>query len=133
MKPKIKKKRVYPVALIQDDPGYVVRIPDLEITTEGYDLADAIAMARDAIAMKLLVMEDEGLEIPEPYSKFVSEKENDIETLVDVDMIEYRRKYDKRMVKKNCTVPYYLKVEAESRNINFSKLLQDALHEKLGI
>ena len=48
-------------------------------------------MARDSIAMKLLVMEDKGLEIPEPYSKF-SKGENDIETLVDVDMLEYRKK-----------------------------------------
>ena len=88
VKQKIENTRVYPVILIQDEPGYVVKIPNLEITTEGSDLADAIAMARDSIAMKLLVMEDKGLEIPEPYSKF-SKGENDIETLVDVDMLEY--------------------------------------------
>lgn len=91
VKQKIENTRVYPVILIQDGPGYVVKIPNLEITTEGSDLAGAIAMARDSIAMKLLVMEDKGLEIPEPYSKF-SKGENDIETLVDVDMLEYRKK-----------------------------------------
>lgn len=132
--PKRKERvKVYPVVLVRDEPGYVVKVSDLGITTEGEDLADAIGMARDAIGMKILVLEDEGLEIPAPYSKFVSEKESDIETLIDVDIVEYRKKNDTRMVRKNCTIPYYLKAEAESRNINFSKVLQDALHEKLGI
>lgn len=36
------------------------------------------------------------------------------------------------MIRKNCTIPYYLNVEAEKRNINFSRVLQEALQEKLG-
>ena len=76
--PKRKERvKVYPVVLVRDEPGYVVKVSDLGITTEGEDLADAIGMARDAIGMKILVLEDEGLEIPAPYSKFVSEKESD--------------------------------------------------------
>ena len=46
---------------------------------------------------------------------------------------EYRRKTDNKMVKKNCTIPNYLNVEAEKRGINFSRVLQEALQEKLGM
>ena len=52
-------------------------------------------------------------------------------TMVDVDFTEYRRKHDNRMVKKNCTIPYYLNVEAEKLGINFSKVLQEALMQKI--
>lgn len=70
--------------------------------------------------------------MPKPFSRKVSKEDGDIETLVDVDFSEYRRKHDNRMVKKNCTIPYYLNVEAEKQGINFSRLLQDALMAKLG-
>ena len=55
----------------------------------------------------------------------------DGQTLVDIDFSEYRRKHDNRMVKKNCTIPYYLNVEAEKRGLNFSRLLQEALLSKI--
>lgn len=38
-----------------------------------------------------------------------------------------------KTVKKNCTVPLWLCMEAEKANINFSKALQKALKEELGI
>lgn len=45
-------KAVYPTILIPDDESFLVKVPDLEIETEGYDMADAIEMARDAIGLK---------------------------------------------------------------------------------
>ena len=54
-------------------------------------------------------------------------------TLVDVDFVEYRRKVDNKAVKKNCTIPYWMNVEAEKAGINYSKLLQDAIMSVLGI
>ena len=78
-------------------------------------------------------MEDDGKTLPEPYTvKFEPEKD-DIVTLVDVDFTEYRRKADNRAVKKNCTIPYWLNVEAEKAGINYSKVLQDAIMRVLGI
>lgn len=124
---------VYPVILSKDGEGYIVRIPDFRTATEGKDLSDAIFMARDAIGMLGIELEDEGKELPLPFSRKVEKEENDIETLIDVDLVEYRRKHDNRMVKKNCTIPYYLNVEAEKRGINFSRLLQEALLQKMGM
>ena len=125
--------KVYPVILSKDGEGYVVRIPDFRSVTEGKDLGDAIFMARDAIGLLGIELEDEGKELPEPYSRTIDKDDGDVETLVDVDFTEYRMRHDNRTVRKNCTIPYYLNVEAEKRGFNFSKILQEALAEKLGL
>ena len=122
---------VYPVILSKDGDGYFVTVPDFDVNTEGRDIVDAIAMARDAIGLNVLQLEDEGKASPEPYSQSFQIHDDDILTLVDVDMIDYRKKHDNRTVKKNCTIPYYLNVEAEKAGINFSRLLQEALKQKL--
>lgn len=124
---------VYPIILSKDSDGYFVTIPDFDINTEGTDLADAIFMARDAIGLMGMQYQDEMQPLPVPFSKDCPLNDGDIKTLVDVDFDEYRKKHDNRMVKKNCTIPYYLNVEAEKRGINFSRLLQDALLEKIGV
>ena len=124
--------KVYPVILSKDGEGYVVRIPDFRSVTEGKNLGDAIFMARDAIGLLGIELEDEGKELPEPYSRTIDKEDGDIETLVDVDFTEYRMRHDNRTVRKNCTIPYYLNAEAETRGFNFSKILQEALAEKVG-
>ena len=72
-------------------------------------------------------------EIPEPNSVEIKADKDDIVTLVDVDFVEYRKKVDNKAVKKNCTIPYWLNVEAEKAGINYSKVLQDAIMRVLGI
>lgn len=124
---------VYPVYLIPDDPGYIVEVPDIGAATEGYSLAEAIAMARDLIGTMCTDMEDSGVVLPEGGSAAYQQREGCIRTLVDVDLTEYRKKLDYRMVRKNCTIPNYLNVEAEKMGINFSQVLQEALKEKLGM
>lgn len=122
---------VYPVIMSKDGDGYFVTVPDFGINTEGKDLSDAIFMARDAIGINVLQLEDEGKELPKPFSYNCEPEKDDISTLVDVDIDEYRKKHDNRTVKKNCTIPYYLNVEAEKAGINFSRILQEALKQKL--
>ena len=41
-------KAVYSIILTPAENGYVVSIPDLRLNTEGNDIPEAIAMARDA-------------------------------------------------------------------------------------
>lgn len=96
-------------------------------------MADAMEMARDAIGLMGIDFMDDGKEIPEPGSKEVIADKDDIVTLVDVDFMEYRKKVDNKAVKKNCTIPYWLNVEAEKAGINYSKLLQEAIINALGI
>lgn len=128
-------KTAYPVIMTQGKKFIVVYVPDFNINTQGTDYADAIEMARDAIGIVGIDMEDENEALPKPseISKIKPESENAVVTLVDVDFSEYRRKNDMRAVKKNCTIPSWLNFAAEKANINFSSVLQEALKERLHI
>lgn len=129
-------KNSYPIILTPDEVGYVVYIPDFSSNTEGDTLTEAIEMARDAIGLMGIDMQDDGTTLPEP-SDFTTIQKNsadgDIVTLVDVDFAEYRRKNDLRTVKKNCTIPSWLNFEAEKAGVNFSAVLQAALKKELHI
>lgn len=130
-------KKVYPVVLTPlDDGWYTVYVPDLDVNTQGTDMADAIYMARDLIGMCGIDMLDKGKALPEATNisaiKLKAEAD-DIITLIDVDFDEYRRQNDLRMVKKNCTVPAWLSHEAEKQGLNFSALLQTALKKELNV
>ena len=51
--------------------------------------------------------------------------------MVDVDFAEYRKKMDNRMVRRNVTLPNWLNLEADRLHLNVSKVLQEALAEKV--
>ena len=50
---------------------------------------------------------------------------------VDANITEYRKKYGYKIVKKNCSIPAWLNTKAEELGLNFSKILQEALIEKI--
>lgn len=131
----IKMKKVYPIVLTPDNGGYTVYIPDFDANTQGEDLTEAIEMARDAIGIMGIDMQDENEELPQPsaFDSVAKETADDVITLVDVDFSEYRRKNEMKVVKKNCTLPSWLCYEAERANINFSQALQSALKRELNI
>ena len=122
---------VYPVILSKEANGYFVTIPDFDANTEGETLEEAIFMARDAIGILGIEMEDEGEQLPKPFSRTCEKELVDQEALIDIDFEDYRKKHDNRTVKKNCAIPYYLNAQAEKAGINFSRLLQDALKREL--
>lgn len=125
-------KNAYPIVLTQGEKRVIVFVPDFSINTEGTDVADAIEMARDAIGLVGIDMEDDGEKLPDPSPmQTVQKAYPGIVTLVDVDFTEYRRRNDLRSVKKNCTIPSWLNVEAEKAGINFSAILQAALKREL--
>ena len=127
----MKNKRVYPVILTPADNIILVEVPDMEILTEGKDYQDAIEMARDAIGLKGITLEDAGKTNPEKGT--FAEDGKGYVTLVDVDFLIYRRRVDSKAVRRNVTLPNWLNREAEAAHINVSKLLQEALISKLGL
>lgn len=126
-------KNSYPIILTPDKVGYVVYIPDFNINTEGDTLTEAIEMARDAIGIVGIDMEDENEALPVPTELKAVNKENDsdIVTLVDVDFTEYRRQNDMRSVRRNVTLPSWLDYEAHKSGVNVSAILQRALKQEL--
>lgn len=126
-------KAVYPVVFHKCEKGdYFVEIPDLDVMTQGLDLADAIEMARDVIKLTILDLEEEGKAIPAAGSVEIAAPQDGFVSYVDIDMRGYREKYGNKSVKKNCTLPQWLCVMAEEQHINFSKVLQEALIARLG-
>ncbi len=127
-------KLVYPIVLTPDDYGYLVYIPDFDNNTEGSSLAEALFMARDAIGMLGLSYEDVNKKLPKPSAiEDITCNPNEIKTLIDVDLEEYKRKHDNRAIKKTLTIPSWLNEEALANNINFSSVLQEALKKQLHI
>ncbi|MGX8701402.1 type II toxin-antitoxin system HicB family antitoxin [Caproiciproducens sp.] len=127
-------KKVYPVVLTPAEHGYVIYVPDLQINSEGKDLAEAIYMARDAIGLWGISEQDDGRKIPEPSSSAdIDHDPDEIVTLVDIDFDAYRRANDMRTIRKNVTVPSWLNDLAEKANVNFSQVLQDGLKQRLHV
>lgn len=126
-------REAYPIILTRGQKYVVVSIPDFDINTQGEDFADAMEMARDAIGLMGIDMQDDGKELPTPTPISELTVENGVVTLVDIDFDIYRRKNELRAVKKNCTIPSWLNYEAEKANVNFSQVLQNALMEQLKI
>ena len=127
-------KEVYPVYLTKTGKKYIVNIPDFHNYTEGKNLADAIDMARDAIgALGLDYEEDDDEMIPKPFSVKYKAQDNELLSLIDIDFDSYRAILENKLVKKNCTIPYYLEKRATEMGLNFSRILVEALQEKTGI
>jgi predicted RNase H-like HicB family nuclease len=105
-------KQVYPTFIFNTNDNsehpFLVCVPDMDILTEGNDMADAIEMARDAIGVTGISMEDNKEELPIPSEQnaaFEKAKQysDDIDftqgilTYVDVDFTEYRKKADTKL------------------------------------
>lgn len=128
-------KTAYPIVMSQGAEYIIVYVPDFDINTQGTDYADAIEMARDAIGLMGIDMEDEKEPIPCPSDMSAISKEHaeDIITLVDVNFADYRRKNDMRTVRRNVSLPSWLNAEAEKAGVNVSAILQAALKRELKI
>jgi predicted RNase H-like HicB family nuclease len=135
-------KQVYPTFIFNTNDNsehpFLVCVPDMEILTEGSSFADAIEMARDAIGIAGISMEDNKEELPVPSEQNTAMEKakkysEDIDfsagvlTYVDVDFTEYRKKVDTKTVRRNVALPSWLNYEAEHSGINVSRVLQEAL------
>ena len=113
-------KQVYPTFILKMEDSseypFLVCVPDMDIFTEGDTFADAIEMARDAIGLSGISMEDQKEEIPIPSDQdtAIEKVQQDTEivdfskgilTYVDVDFSEYRKKVDTKTVRRNVAVP----------------------------
>ena len=127
-------KNAYPIIMSKGKEYIIVFVPDFNINTQGKDYADAIEMARDAIGLMGIDMEDDNESLPAPSDlSTIKSSSGDIVTLVDVDFTEYRRQNDMRTVRRNVTLPSWLNFAAEKSGINVSAVLQRALKSELQI
>lgn len=121
---------------------YLIYIPDIDGQTEGFGLNNAFFMARDYMGLTFYNKADETLPKPGSLltvtpakSPFFDPKHPDdtFVTLVDLDLDAYRRMMNKKSVRRNVSIPAWLNQAADDAHINVSRVLQDALMEKLNL
>lgn len=134
-------KRIYPVIFTKTEEGYLIEVPDLEILTQGTDLENAFDMARDAISITIVSLEDNNEAIPSPsgiddidisLGTFAKNGKSFV-SIVDTDVSAYRRKVDTKPVRRNVSLPSWLNHEADAAGINVSRVLQEALIDTLNL
>lgn len=127
-------KYVYPACFYKETDGrYSVVVTDFSLATFGDDLADAMYMAADAAAGRILIDLEEGVPLPSPseISSIELEEGNGFVSMIYIDLDAARPAHDEKPVKKTLTIPSWLNQAAERKNVNFSATLKDALIEKL--
>lgn len=115
-----------------EEGGFWVTFPDLpECITEGDDMGQAYEMSVDALGLCLESRLEENEGIPRPSTPdAVPIEEDAFLVIVEFDRLEYKKKHNKRSVKKTLTIPEWLNEEAVAKGINFSQTLQEALIAK---
>ena len=120
---------VYPAIFHRnDDESYTVVYPDLPgCISEGKTLGNAIYMAQSALKQWVGYLADKGQELP-PASDL-----EDIKTyageLVNLVCAEVK---DSRAVKRTVSIPKWMDDRAVKSGLSLSRVLQDALSERLG-
>lgn len=98
-------KNVYPVFLtITEDDTIWIEVPDFEILIDGTDVYDAIHMAREAIELNCMLMEDANETIPLPSDISLldikkcdfAEDGKTMISLIDINSTDFRRKTGKK-------------------------------------
>lgn len=133
---------IYPVIFTETNEKenpILVYIPDIKGMTEGKDIADAIAMAKDYICNALF--DKTASEIP--AAKRIDEIKLDespffdagksFTSLVDVDLEAFRLREKSKSVRRNITLPQWLDDMATKAKLNVSAVVQNALKKELGI
>jgi len=129
-------KLIYPAVFYERKNGYTVDFPDLPgCVTQGETLEEAMEMAVDAASGWILIMIEEGEDIPSPSKQInlLDYEGASFSNLIMLDMDGYAKQYGEKAVKKTLTIPRWLNTLSERRNINFSQVLQTGLRIELGL
>lgn len=125
-------KSVYPAIFKPESVGgYSVNFPDLPgCITEGEDLNQALEMAQEVLGLFLATLEEQKKTVPSASSiEAIETSQDEFVNLVLVDINQYRRN---KLVNTTVVIPAWLKEAGEREDVNFSRLLKEALKQKLG-
>jgi Uncharacterized conserved protein len=114
---------------LNTDNSYTITFPDLPgCISEGKSLTNAIDMAQNALTQWIEYLLDEKENIPIPSQiKKINILENQFVNLVRADI------RDNRAIRRTVSIPSWLDIKASEAGISLSKILQDALKERLSL
>ncbi|TEB17285.1 hypothetical protein Psfp_00509 [Pelotomaculum sp. FP] len=121
---------VYPAIFEQNSDGsYTITFPDLpSCISEGKSLGNAIYMAQSALTQWIEYLLEEKESVPNSSDiKNITTSKNQFVSLVRAEL------RDNRAVRRTISIPGWLDVKAADAGISLSKVLQDALKERLGV
>lgn len=116
-----------------EDGSYGISFPDLPgCFSFCDDLSEASAMASEAAELHVYNLIRDGEPVPEP-SASLSPDDGSFIMPVTIHPDLYRLKRDNERVKTTVTLPSWLKQLSEAAGVNYSRLLESALLEYLGL
>lgn len=129
----MKEKYIYPAIFDFSEKEISIEFPDLEGAYScGNTFETALENAKECLEAYLNCLEETGEDIPIPNSiKNYELKNNQQFILIQADMISFKKKYDRKTIKKTLTIPKWLNDLAVEKKINFSKLLRKSLEIEL--
>lgn len=121
---------VYPAIFHSNDDGsYTITFPDLDgCISEGKSLGNAMYMAQAALTQWIEYLTDKKLEIPTASDlKNVCPAAEEFVSLIRADI------KDGRAVKRTVSIPKWMDDQVSEAGLSLSRVLQDALKEKLNV
>jgi len=117
-----------------EKPGISVYFPDVPgCISCGENFDHALKMAKEALALHIYGMEKDGEALPDRTDKISQLGANDMVVPVTIYPDIVKDEINNRREKTTVTIPHWLKVAAEMEGLNYSKLLENAIKETLGI
>jgi len=121
---------VYPAVFEQNSDGsFTITYPDLPgCISEGKTLGNAMYMAQNALTqwIEFLLEEKEPIPLASDIKK-IKPSNNQFVNLIRADV------RDNRAVRRTVSIPGWLDTKAAEAGVSLSKVLQDALKEKLRV
>lgn len=113
----------------EDDGSYTITYPDIPgCVSEGKSLENALYMAQDALRVWLQYTLDEKEPIPSPSTlQQVSAGPGEFVNLIRAVV------RDDRAVRRTVSIPKWLDDQVSAAGLSLSRILQDALKQRLGV
>lgn len=121
---------VYPAVFhANDDGSYTITYPDIPgCISEGKSLENALYMAQSALTQWLEYLADSKEAAPTASrAQDIHVGQNEFVNLVRADV------KDNRAVRRTVSIPKWMDEQVTSAGISLSRVLQDALKERLGV
>lgn len=123
-------EHIYPAIFhSNDDDSFTITYPDLPgCISEGKSLGNAMYMAQSALTQWIEYLNEKKQDIPAPSPiKSIQTTSEEFASLIRVEI------RDSRAVKRTVSIPKWMDDKVSEAGLSLSRVLQDALKERLNI
>ena len=128
------KKLTYLAVFEKSKSGYGVYFPDIPgCITCGDNFEHASRMAEEVLGLHIYGMEKDKEPLPKRTDKIPEHEKDDIVVAISVFPTLVKDEMENKREKTTVTIPHWIKAAAEAEGLNYSRLLESAIKETLGI